>query len=350
MNSERLSLFAADLQVCFLMFESLRGHLKFQLEAYIRKISEIIASDNPKTPYEMRELALDNLLQLWRIPGFVAELYINYDCDLYCNDIFENLTNLLSKYTLSATNAVYSTHIIAMDTLISVIESIERNCVASKNSETIVMATSNRHSRQNSGLEGIVIDSPNDDGLGKVENISKFIHNSNNRLRLFSGSGPAFSKANMSREQLADIKQKKRLLTQGTELFNQRPDKGIQYLQENGILNATLDPKEVAMFLRENPGLDKKMIGEYISKKKNVDSKILMNFVDSFDFHGLRVDQALRLYLETFRLPGEAPLIFLVLEHFADHWHVSKIVFLLLEYKTIPSYLYSSLFPLTICF
>lgn len=65
------------------------------------------------------------------------------------------------------------------------------------------------------------------------------------------------------------------------------------------------------------------MIGEYISKKKNVESKILENFVKSFNFENLRIDSALRLYLETFRLPGEAPLIFLVLEHFADHWHVS---------------------------
>lgn len=65
------------------------------------------------------------------------------------------------------------------------------------------------------------------------------------------------------------------------------------------------------------------MIGDYISKKKNVESKILENFVKSFNFENMRIDCALRQYLETFRLPGEAPLIFLVLEHFADHWHVS---------------------------
>ncbi|XP_067628120.1 Golgi-specific brefeldin A-resistance guanine nucleotide exchange factor 1 isoform X2 [Eurosta solidaginis] len=325
LNSERITLFAADLQLCFLLFESLRGHLKFQLEAYLKKISEIIASDSPKTPYEMRELALDNLLQLWRVPGFVSELYINYDCDLYCTDLFEGLVNLLSKYTLSATNAVYSTHIISLDTLTSVIESIEENCVASKNVDNEVcgssatgVTSSTRHSRHNSELESIIIDGSNDDNKSLVENISKFI-NSSSRLRLGAGGGVA--NAGLTREYLQNIKEKKRVLTQGTELFNQRPDKGIQYLQEHGILNSQLDPMEVALFLRENPGLDKKMIGEYISKKKNVDSKILKNFVDSFDFAGLRVDQALRLYLETFRLPGEAPLIFLVLEHFADHWH-----------------------------
>ncbi|XP_023171113.2 Golgi-specific brefeldin A-resistance guanine nucleotide exchange factor 1 isoform X2 [Drosophila hydei] len=322
LSSERLSIFAADLQLCFLLFESLRGHLKFQLECYLKKLSEIIASDNPKTPYEMRELALDNLLQLWRIPGFVTELYINYDCDLYCTDMFESLTNLLSKYTLSATNAVYSTHIISMDTLISVIDCIEHNCAAAKSnnslSHTMVQAPAigvggSRHSRHNSGLEGIVIDN----GEDHVENIANFINNSSQRLRLQS----AGESGSITSEELASVKEKKRLLSKGTEWFNQRPDKGIQYLQEHGILHAQLDPMQVALFLRENPGLDKKMIGEYISKKKNVDSKILINFVDSFDFTGLRVDQALRLYLETFRLPGEAPLIFLVLEHFSDHWH-----------------------------
>lgn len=125
------------------------------------------------------------------------------------------------------------------------------------------------------------------------------------------------------------LKEKKKLLTQGTELFNTRPDKGILFLQESGVLNSVLDPVEVAHFLRENPGLDKKMIGEYISKKKNVEIKILETFVNSFDFTNLRVDEALRLYLETFRLPGEAPLIFLVLEHFSEHWHVSCCSFFL---------------------
>lgn len=111
-------------------------------------------------------------------------------------------------------------------------------------------------------------------------------------------------------------------MTKGTELFNQRPEKGIHYLQENGYLSAELDPVEVAQFLRENSSLDKKMIGEYISKKKNVELKILEYFVKSFNFENITIDVALRQYLETFRLPGEAPLIFLVMEHFADHWHV----------------------------
>lgn len=56
---------------------------------------------------------------------------------------------------------------------------------------------------------------------------------------------------------------------QGTELFNAKPAKGIAFLQEQGLLSTPLDPGEVVTFLKENPRLDKKMIGEYISCKKN---------------------------------------------------------------------------------
>ena len=46
----------------------------------------------------------------------------------------------------------------------------------------------------------------------------------------------------------------------------------------------------------------------------------------SFNFEDMRIDEALRLYLETFRLPGEAPVISWIMEHFAEHWHVSGLL------------------------
>ncbi|XP_052865442.1 Golgi-specific brefeldin A-resistance guanine nucleotide exchange factor 1 [Anopheles cruzii] len=365
--TERISIFAADLQLCFLLFEALRAQLKFQLEHYLTRVADMIVNDSPRILYEARELAMDNLLQLWRIPGFAAELYINYDCDLYCTNLFEDLSKLLSKNTLSATQAIYSIHTLSMDALLTIVESIERNCVQAKSGQK---PTYLRHSRNNSyATDKIVLDhslaavtefarasEAGSEGHGEdtaeggttlaagepmvaVENISKFLHSSQtDRLRERATSDRSNAGGGVvpvatvptedpeappvpSHDELAAIKRKKRLLTQGTDLFNQRPEKGIQFLQENGLLSAVLDPQEVAQFLRANSVLDKKMIGEYISKKRNVESRILEVFVKSFDFAGLMIDQALRLYLETFRLPGEAPLISLVMEHFADHWH-----------------------------
>lgn len=324
MSTERTSIFATNLHLCFLIFESLRHHLKFQMEMYFVKLSEIITSDNPKLPYEMREISLDNIVQLWRIPGFVAELYVNYDCDLYASNLFEDLSKLMSKNTLSASNSIYSTHILSLDALLSVIENIEKNCVENddrqSNTPTVAVPSSYGHSRNNSSISEIIIENGNNKTsisaihvpIETVENISSFM----------AKSSPE-RKCNLPKELLLETKKRKQVITQGTEFFNQKPDKGIIYLQENGILNTTLDPKEVALFLRENPGLDKKQIGEFITKKKSEEAGILEYFVKSFNFTNLRIDSALRLYLETFRLPGEAPLIFKVMEHFSEHWHVS---------------------------
>lgn len=128
LTHERITVFAADLQVSFLMFESLRTHLKFQLELYLTKLMEIIMNDTGKISFDHKEMALDNILQLWRIPGFVTELYLNYDCDLYCSNLYEELTKLLAKNSFPSNIGVYPVHLLSLDALLTVIESIEVHC------------------------------------------------------------------------------------------------------------------------------------------------------------------------------------------------------------------------------
>ncbi|KAG8224903.1 hypothetical protein J437_LFUL006261 [Ladona fulva] len=112
--------------------------------------------------------------------------------------------------------------------------------------------------------------------------------------------------------------------------FHEEASLCSQVLQENGLLSSPLNPQEVAIFLKENPTLDKNKIGEYISDKKNCE--VLECFVMSFDFADLRIDEALRLFLETFRLPGEAMPISLVLEQFADHCLLHLMITIVVQY------------------
>lgn len=49
---------------------------------------------------------------------------------------------------------------------------------------------------------------------------------------------------------------------------------------------------------------------------------LIYRYYSSFDFNEMRIDEALRIFVEAFRLPGESPLISLVMQHFADHWQV----------------------------
>ncbi|KAG5880373.1 hypothetical protein JTB14_027280 [Gonioctena quinquepunctata] len=292
MNTERLSVFATDLQVSFLMFESQRIYLKYQLEFYLKKLMEIISNESPKVTHEYKEISLDNLLQLWRIPEFHTELYLNYDCDMYCINLFEELTKLLAKHIFSATSGMYHTHFLALDALLIVVERIEKRCKEKKIDKRMVDENSSNNSNE-----------------AKNTNIDKFSYTRR-------------TENTPSNNELANRKQMKKWLPQGTEYFNQKPKKGIQFLQEHGVLKPELDIQEVVVFLRENPALNKAMIGEYISNRSNL--KILEAFVKTFNFTNVRIDEALRAFLESFRLPGEAPTISLILEHFAEHWHKSN--------------------------
>ncbi|XP_062852204.1 Golgi-specific brefeldin A-resistance guanine nucleotide exchange factor 1 isoform X1 [Trichomycterus rosablanca] len=347
LNEDRINLYAASIRVCFLLFESMRGHLKFQLEMYLKKLMDIITSENPKLPYEMKEMALEALVQLWRIPSFVTELYINYDCDFYCSNLFEELTKLLSKNAFPVSGQLYTTHLLSLEALLTVIDSTEAHCQAK------VMNSGEQEQSETLTAEGeLSVHTTTDAGLTEA---GKTVPGSNKQTAVESGmpsvcpptSGYLMSeKMKLGRQdqeetdsaekkspkkpqrftsclpdtqELLAIKNKKKLLVTGTEQFNQKPKKGIQFLQEKGLLSSPMDTKEVAQWLRENPRLDKKMIGEFVSDRNYME--LLDSFVNTFMFQGLRIDEALRLYLEAFRLPGEAPVIQRLLETFTDNWH-----------------------------
>ncbi|XP_009275975.1 PREDICTED: Golgi-specific brefeldin A-resistance guanine nucleotide exchange factor 1 isoform X2 [Aptenodytes forsteri] len=348
LSVERLNLYATSLRVCFLLFESMREHLKFQLEMYVKKLMEIITVENPKMPYEMKEMALEAIVQLWRIPSFVTELYINYDCDYYCANLFEELTKLLSKNAFPVSGQLYTVHLLSLEALLTVIDSTEAHCqdkvlsnihqqekeVVKSSPETVnsTKETSNNNERVLSeGKSSSAVSEP----AGACPPTSGCLLADQMKegcMELEGGSEAAekniprkptrFSCVLPSPQELMQIKNKKKLLITGTEQFNQKPKKGIQFLQEKNLLATPINNNEVARWLRENPRLDKKMIGEFVSDRKNID--LLESFVGTFSFQGLRLDEALRLYLEAFRLPGEAPVIQRLLEAFTEHWRKSN--------------------------
>ncbi|XP_032837938.1 Golgi-specific brefeldin A-resistance guanine nucleotide exchange factor 1 isoform X2 [Tyto alba] len=348
LSVERLNLYATSLRVCFLLFESMREHLKFQLEMYVKKLMEIITVENPKMPYEMKEMALEAIVQLWRIPSFVTELYINYDCDYYCANLFEELTKLLSKNAFPVSGQLYTVHLLSLEALLTVIDSTEAHCqakvlsnihqqekeVVKSRPETMnsTKETSNNNERVLSEGRSSTAASEPAGARPPTSGCLMADQMKEGCMELEGGSEAAeksmpkkptrFSCIFPSPQELMQIKNKKKLLITGTEQFNQKPKKGIQFLQEKNLLATPIDNNEVARWLRENPRLDKKMIGEFVSDRKNID--LLESFVGTFSFQGLRLDEALRLYLEAFRLPGEAPVIQRLLEAFTEHWRRSN--------------------------
>lgn len=105
---------------------------------------------------------------------------------------------------------------------------------------------------------------------------------------------------------------------EGISLFNRKPKKGIEFLiKANKVGNS---PEEIAVFLKNASGLSKSLIGDYLGEREELNLKVMHAFVNSFDLQGMEFDEAIRAFLQGFRLPGEAQKIDRIMEKFAERY------------------------------
>ena len=93
---------------------------------------------------------------------------------------------------------------------------------------------------------------------------------------------------------------------------------------DKGFVPASLEPKAVADFLRSTPTLQKDKLGELFGEPEDCYLAILREWLDAFDFASLEFDAAIRVFLESFRLPGEAQKIDRIMEAFAKRYFTQR--------------------------
>ena len=103
---------------------------------------------------------------------------------------------------------------------------------------------------------------------------------------------------------------KLKTLQMGKKKFNMDPKKGIEFLIAHNLIVET--PEDIAAFLYKGEGLNKTMIGDYLGEKSDFNEAVLKAFVELHDFTDLILVQALRQFLWSFRLPGEAQKVSLL--------------------------------------
>ncbi|KAK5657707.1 hypothetical protein OQA88_2779 [Cercophora sp. LCS_1] len=215
---------------------------------------------------DARQAMVENIGVLARMPTFMVELFVNYDCDEDRSDLCEDMIGLLSRNALpdSATWSTTSVPPLCLDALLRFIQFIAER----------------------------LDQPPTTDGYPDPE-------------------------------VLRERRSRKKLIIKGANKFNESPKGGLAYLQEKGVIENIGDPKCVAKFLKGTSRVNKKMLGEYLSKKGN--EAVLDAFMDLLDFTGKRVDEALRVLLETFRLPGESALIERIVNSFSEKYCASSV-------------------------
>ncbi|KAH0834479.1 hypothetical protein FOPE_03531 [Fonsecaea pedrosoi] len=210
---------------------------------------------------EAREAMVESIGTLVRIPGFMVELFLNYDCEVDRQDLCEDMVGLLSRNAFpdSATWSTTNVPPLCLDSLLSFIQFM---------------------------AERLVHDTP----AWARERIDK--------LRL--------------------QRARKKIIKSGASKFNDDPKAGVAYLVRNGIIENPDDPVQVAQFLKGTSHVSKKVLGEFITKKSN--EPLLVAFIGLFDFEDKRIDEALREVLGSFRLPGEAALIERIVNNFTEKY------------------------------
>ncbi|CCU75858.1 guanine nucleotide exchange factor [Blumeria hordei DH14] len=210
---------------------------------------------------DAKEAMVESIGALVRIPSYMAELFINYDCDIDRGDLCEELVGLLSRNSFPD-SATWST------------SSVPPLC-----------------------LEAL---------LGYIQFISRRL----DHTPQFEG----YPDRNILREQ----RKKKKVIIEGASKFNEKPRAGLEFLQSQGIIKDVNDSQSVAAFLKGTARVSKKISGEFLSKKGN--ESVLEAFMNTYNFKGKRVDEALRELLEGFRLPGESALIERIITSFSEHY------------------------------
>ncbi|RPB21977.1 hypothetical protein L211DRAFT_886029 [Terfezia boudieri ATCC MYA-4762] len=119
--------------------------------------------------------------------------------------------------------------------------------------------------------------------------------------------------------ELERAKQRKTAMIEGIRQFNYKPKRGLKTLTDQGFIKGNA-PEDVAMFLLYTEQLSKAMIGEYLGEGDPANVAIMHAFVDLMDFSKMRFVDALRRFLQSFRLPGEAQKIDRFMLKFAERY------------------------------
>ncbi|KAI8971778.1 hypothetical protein BDF20DRAFT_948087 [Mycotypha africana] len=374
-------------EILWRVVQDLRIYLKNEIEIFLKEIVlRILEMRNVSN--QQKFSLLKGVLQICEDPQTLVDVYLNYDCDREALDnIYESLVNVLSKITTShsqqANGRDYNSHSDPISnphtgphsnsvvippplTTATILNTDKQNahnvlpesairfksleCLVAILRSLVAWYTNNSVSITANGDKNNRAD---DDTPRDSEDHQRPSSSSMTDLSNASSSRLASTNANSSTitlpnnnsstrlddpEAFENLKHRKQLLQEGVRQFNFKPKKGIAFLANNNFINLE-DPNNVAHFLLHTEGLNKKVLGEYLGEGDQENITIMHAFVDEMDFTNMEFIDALRFFLQSFRLPGEAQKIDRFMLKFAERYvHGNPNVFANAETAYVLSY------------
>jgi brefeldin A-inhibited guanine nucleotide-exchange protein len=282
-------------------------------------------------------------------PKMLVETYLNYDCDRNVDNIFQTIIEDLSKFaqtsvpitpaqeqqyeekqgkTAAANGESWQiknvlppslsvAHIVPQHELESEIPKEYVLKRVSLNSLVESLRSFVNWSRPGRPEIQATLDSEN---RGSTDEVRESIEpTASDMSRIDTPVLPSTPVLDDDPDQLEKEKARKTAMTNAIKAFNFKPKNGIKILLKEGFIPSD-KPEDIAEFLIREERLDKSQIGEYLGEGDQKNIEIMHAFVDTMEFTKKRFVDALRQFLQSFRLPGEAQKIDRFMLKFANRY------------------------------
>jgi brefeldin A-inhibited guanine nucleotide-exchange protein len=343
-------IFEISIEIFWRVLSGMRTKLKKEIEVLLHEIFIPILEMRTST-LKQKATILGMLSRLFQDPQAVVEIYLNYDCDSEAIDnIYEHLINIISKVSSSPVSHASQPkgHEPPASPAIQPTKGQGTNAAPSFTNTS--MSVSGSMNTANLGLSEAQLKKQGLECLVYVlKSLVAWGTASNKSAGEEGASAPsrtgepresiaadtagdrlsAGASVEMFRQPTPEVsddpgrfesaKQRKITLLEGIKKFNSKPKRGIQFLVENGFIPSS-SPQDVAVFLLNTDGLSKASIGEYLGEGDEENIAIMHAFVDRLDFRDQPFVDALRMFLQSFRLPGESQKIDRFMLKFAERF------------------------------
>lgn len=340
--------FEVACEIFWHMLKYLRVMLKKEVEVFLKEIYLAIL-DKRSAPAFQKQYILTVFRRLAADPRALVEMYLNYDCDRTALDnMYQRVVEHLSK--ISSTPVTVSpmqqqAYQEQREKQSKTSDWQSRGTLPPSLSTASMNVTHEsehayppEYALKQESLEGLVeilrslvnwseqsvsngARNSNVDLRGSVDNLRASMDNRtiSESPNVGGDSGTATPMVEDDYGELEKAKQKKTALTRAVREFNYKPKRGLKTLIKEGFI-ASDSPEDIARFFHETDLLDKGPLGEFLGEGDTENIAIMHAFVDQLDFTKTRFTDALRRFLQCFRLPGEAQKIDRFMLKFAERY------------------------------
>lgn len=342
-------------EILWLLISNLRAEFKREIPVFFTEIYFPISELTTSTPQQKRYF-LSIVQRLCNDPRTLIEFYLNYDCNPGMPNVMEMMVDYLTRLALTrveinqtqrayyeeqlgkplstfSTGQVPLLSITNMSAATDVSQAVlpfplefalkmtSLNCIVS----VLRSLSSWAHRALNTNLS---LDNGTPRNLSR--SVSSFGHgkrassvfDSSNSIKSIAADELSTSAQSQDIDdptQFDNLKQQKTELSACIKIFNNKPKKAIPELMKKHFLQDD-SPKSIAEWLLNTDGLDLAAVGDYLGEGDEKNIAIMHAFVDEFDFTGLSIVDALRNFLQKFRLPGEGQKIDRFMLKFAERF------------------------------